>query len=225
MDRLASQQFMQRSQHAPFRHSIGKALALLVAVLVIHGCDRPTSMPRPVTAPPRNPRIKTLAFEQFHLATAFMWDGPSECRSLDDVAWSHDSRMRYSLVLGTPVNQTQGAGIVLQYDENKQLISYSEQRSSSARVGPRPWQTSWVFLSTGRGKESWERLAFAENTYFVGGKLTPSSLVVERSAAPAESVWASPTLGPPSRLLRLTLEKCRAGASFERDLPPAASLR
>jgi hypothetical protein len=138
---------------------------------------------------------------------------------MEEINGIYDSEMKYLFVLVASRGRDRSS-VILQYDGNKRLIQYTEGRNWSHTTGdpiPSPTQVS---ISTGYGKEHWMRYAKAENRYYLGKSVVGASFVQERAEAAPEEIWSATQLGPPSRILQLTLDKCRADGGFERFLPP-----
>lgn len=197
----------------------GPRAFLGVTLLLCLGCDRPTSLGRPLTAPPAATHTR-FSSKQFRPAATWPWNGPSECHDLTGVPGAYDSAMVYMITMVAPSAERMNSAVRLEFDRDRRLLLFQEDRNYVWYPGrPRPSSTS-IQVGTGLGRSNWKRAGSATNYHWRGaGILTDASsanngeLTAEHLVGTAEEIWNHTALGVRD-LYRLAVEKCGAGQRF-----------
>lgn len=138
--------------------------------------------------------------------------------------------MAFMINLITPVPERLTSAVRLEFDSQRRLILFQEDRDYAWYPGERRPSGTTISITTGLGKLYWKRIGHTVNWRYLGaGKYEerdskPGQLVKEHLEGTAEEIWHHPALGVQD-LYRLAIEKCGGGQRFKTTFEDAGDHR
>ena len=189
-----------------------------VLALTLAACERPTAAVRVNAAPPVE-SLDHVPFSEFRPTGRWHWDGPTECSPVDPREpfpnFKHDARTAHVVRLHAPSSQIPRSQLRLEYDVNRRLLTFVEQRDVM-RPGREPF--------TGATVVSFMRQPWDDRVRGLASNLAPprSGHRETRAYGNAREMWDHPLLGGSGKLVALALERCgltEFATTFDEFLP------